>query len=295
MVLMATAAIGIVRFHGVETRAAVRSGTLTPAAALQFSGATWPYYQNDLCLQRFPLKEPREFTWWFCMLEKDRPPTVIVMGNSYANQLYPGLASRPELAGQVFLSMGTCDPGHGTPTPPGTAKDSPCYGDRIALQEEFVDNLIVNNSTIRYAILAGLNSEPDAAYIRRLKERIDFLESHGVRAIVFYPHLLVNFDIHQCFSRAYFPATRNCMVPLSVRESLNAHFKPLVDSIHASNPKVLFFDQNDIFCDARNCNLIRDGLPLYRDEVHHISEFGSIGVAENFVGFLRQNLPEALL
>jgi len=294
MVLMSTVAIGIVRFHGFEDRAAMRNSTYKFSAevAQQFSGPIWQYTNNDYCLRRFPLKESRDFWWWFCMLEKDQPPTVIVMGSSYANELYPGLVSRPELARQVFLSIGTCDPG--AITDPGTAKNNPCYGDRIALQEKFIDKIIINNKTIRYAILDGLSSNPDTGYIHHLKERIDFLESQGVQVFVFYPHLVVDFDIRECFSRPLFPAKRSCTLPESQREDLNAYFKPLVDSIHTSNPKVLFFDQNDMFCNGKNCSLIRDGLPLYRDEFYHISEFGSILVAENFVGFLRQNLPEAL-
>jgi peptidoglycan/LPS O-acetylase OafA/YrhL len=295
MVLMATAAMGIVHFHGIEDRAATRNSTFNAAIAEQFSGPVWQYTNNDYCLRRFPLKESQEFKWWFCMLQKDRPPTMILLGNSYANELYPGLASRPELARQVVLSIGTCDPGHVESTSnTGPERDSPCYGDRGALQEEFIDKIIVNNRSIHFAILDGLRSKPDADYIHRLKERIDFLESQGVQVFVFYPHLVVDFDMRECFSRPLFPATRSCTLPLSLRKDLNAHFKALVDSIHASNPKVLFFDQNDLFCNERDCSLIRDGLPLYRDEYHHISEFGSIRVAENFVGFLRQNLPEAL-
>ena len=103
-----------------------------------------------------------------------------------------------------------------------------------------------------------------------------------------------DFDIRECFNRPLLPPRRSCILPLSARNQLNASFKPLVDEIHEANPKVMFFDQNEIFCDSENCRLIQDGLPLYRDEYHHISEFGSIRIAENFVAFLRQNLPEAL-
>ncbi len=294
MVLVAAAAIRIVRHHGFEDRAAIRNTTFSAAVAQQFSGPIWQFSTNDSCLRRFPLKESRDFHWWFCMLSKDQPPTFIVMGSSYANELYPGLAFTPELARQVFLSIGTCDPSRGATSDPGTPKDYPCYGDRIALQEKFIDQIIIHNRTIRDAILDGLSSNPDAAYIHRLKERIDFLESQGVQVFVFYPHLVVDFDMRECFSRPLFPAKQNCLLPLSLREDLNAHFKPLVDSIHASNPKVLFFDQNDLFCNSRNCSLIRDGLPLYRDEFHHISEYGSNLIAQHFVIFLRQNLPEVL-
>lgn len=295
MFLMATAALTIVRFHGIKDRAAVRNSTFSSAVAQQFSGPIWKYTNNDSCLRRFPLKEARDFKWWFCMLEKDQPPTVILMGNSYANELYPGLVGRPELANQVFLSIGTCDASHAENiSNTDQERDSPCYGDRIVRQEEFINKIILNNKSIRYAILGGLRSNPDAAYILGLKERIDFLESQGVQVFVFYPHLVVDFDMRECFSRPLFAAKRSCTLPLSLREDLNAHFKPLVDSIHASNPKVIFFDQNNLFCNDKNCRLIRDGLPLYRDEFHHISEFGSTVIAEQFVRFLRQNLPEIL-
>ena len=54
----------------------------------------WDYSQNKLCNQRFayPL---RKKDWHFCMLEKDSPPTIMLVGNSYANHLYPGLVNRP--------------------------------------------------------------------------------------------------------------------------------------------------------------------------------------------------------
>jgi peptidoglycan/LPS O-acetylase OafA/YrhL len=297
MILMAAVGLCIVRFHGFEGRAAIRNSTFNAEVAQQFSGPIWQYTSDDSCLRRFPLKGSQDFEWWFCMLEGDQPPTFILLGNSYANELYPGLVSRPELAKQVFLSVGDCDPGEGSHD---VGKNNPCYGDGAALQEKFIDKIIVENGTIRYAIIDGLISSdraiyyPDAAYIHRLKERIDFLESHGIQVIIFYPHLMVDLDLRECFGRALFPAKQNCILPLNVREDINAHFKPLVDGIHASNPNVLFFDQNDLFCNDRNCSLIQDGLPLYRDEYHHISEFGSIRVAENFVAFLRQNLPQAL-
>jgi peptidoglycan/LPS O-acetylase OafA/YrhL len=297
MVLMATAAICIVRFHGFEGRAAIRDSTFSPAVAEQFSGPIWQYTSDDSCLRRFPLKGSQDFEWWFCMLEGNQPPTFILLGNSYANELYPGLVSRPELAKQVFLSIGDCDPGEDSHE---VGKNNPCYGGGAATQEKFIDNIVIENPTIRYAIIDGLISSdtaiyyPDTAYIHRLQERIDFLESHGVQVIVFYPHLMVDLDLRECFGRALFPAKQNCTLSLNPREDVNAQFKPLVDSIHASNPKVLFFDQNDLFCNDRNCSLIQDGLPLYRDEYHHISEFGSIRIAENFVAFLRQNLPQAL-
>ena len=62
-----------------------------------------------------------------------------------------------------------------------------------------------------------------------------------------------------------------------------------MDSISVSNKNVLFYDQNELFCNNK-CSYIKDGMPLYRDQVH-ISEYGSIVLSELFVNWAQQNIP----
>lgn len=277
MVAIAVAALFIMANRGFEWRAAVRNSTFNSEVERQFSGPIWNYTSNDLCTRRFPLQQAGAKAWWFCMLEKDAPPTMVILGNSYANQLYPGLIHQPTLAKENILSIGTCDAS-------GGAKGSPCYREKM-----FLDGIVANNPSIHLVILAGLNPVPDDLYIEKLKERIDFFEAKGITAIVFTPHLRVDFDIRNCYKRPFFQATRVCTVSADQRAKLNANFKPLIDSIHATNPRVLFFDENDLFCDATSCNLIRDGLPLYRDEYHHVSLYGSDIIGAQFAEFLRNH------
>jgi hypothetical protein len=60
-------------------------------------------------------------------------------------------------------------------------------------------------------------------------------------------------------------------------------FTPLIDALKHTNPKVLVFEQNGVFCDQgkQSCSFVRDGLPLLRDEVH-TSEYASILLHDYF-------------
>lgn len=295
MAAVACVALIIVSNGGVEARAAVANSTFKGEVARQFSGPIWNYTANDNCLRRFPFQQANDYGWWFCMLERNEPPTFIVIGNSYANQFYPGLIREPRFANQNFLSIGDCDAARFDNTvDPTIEKSHPCYGMKQQAQEKFIDDLVVANKSIRYAILAGINRDPDPLYKQRLRERVDFLESHGVKVILFVPHLKASFDIRECYTRPLAPRRSDCTVPLSARDDLNARFKPIADYVRATNPQTLIFDENSVFCESGKCNVIRDGLPLYRDQFDHISEYGSALVAQSLANFLQQKLPDAV-
>src|SRR4051812_11234729 len=57
--------------------------------------------------------------------------------------------------------------------------------------------------------------------------------------------------------------------------------------------KLAIFDQNEVFCKGRQCSLLRDGMPLFRDHESesHYSEYGSAQVAKLFVAWAKINLP----
>ena len=83
--------------------------TQDPSA--QFVGPFWKYTKNDICLQRYPFQEANSFPWWFCMQNRDADPTVLLLGDSSANALYPGFAHNYALKAQTILSVGICGPG----------------------------------------------------------------------------------------------------------------------------------------------------------------------------------------
>jgi peptidoglycan/LPS O-acetylase OafA/YrhL len=255
----------------------------------QFVGGSWKYEQNDTCLRQYPFAEARTLAWWFCMKSSDLPPTVLLLGNSVANQSYPGITLNPHLKHHSVLSIGTCDPAFdANPSPSG-----PCFGDRQVRQREFIDRIVATTPTLKFVLIDGLNRQPDAKYIALLQQRIDFLEQRGVRVIVLQPHLRPRFEPKACFPRPLKPASRDCSIPLADRVKLDRDFAPLREAIAASNPKVLFFDQNDVYCADGRCSRVRDGMPLDRDP-NHMSEYGSLLVYERFVEWARTNVPQIL-
>jgi hypothetical protein len=66
----------------------------------------WDYWENRNCTSLHPWD--KKHGWWFCIANSRRPTDVIVLGNSHANHLYPGLVKAfPESA---ITSIATCDP-----------------------------------------------------------------------------------------------------------------------------------------------------------------------------------------
>lgn len=289
---VAVAGAAVYLQDGFVTRNAVTRSGVTEAVSRQITGALWQYSTNRTCLDEYPFEESATFRWWFCIKSSQRPPTVILLGNSFANQLYPGFVNNPLFGHHTFLSIGACDVG--ATTDRTTDGRSPCHGARPIREFDFLAGLIDRATSIRFAIIDGLNNDPDPAYIMTLKRRIDLLEAKGIRVVIFTPHIKPGFFPKACFSTPLRPVPRDCTFPAVQRATLLARFRPLVDAISASNPRVLFFEQNEIYCpDGDHCSLVRDGLPLHRDDTH-ISEYASIGLQPYFTRWVRDNLPEFL-
>lgn len=101
-------------------------------------------------------------------------------------------------------------------------------------------------------------------------------------------------NIQNCFSRPFKMGSQaKCEISLKQRQDIKTLFKPLKAYFAKSNPKVIFFDQNDLFCDSEKCSMVRNGMPLMRDAVH-ISEYASIEVSKIFEKWAKKHVPEML-
>jgi len=276
--------------HGMGWRPFIER---TAKINVQFEGALWRYTKNDTCLNRYPFAESADYQWWFCMASKDEKPTLLLLGHSYANHLYPGLLKTDGFSQHSILSIGTCEPDDTQPSYSETTAD-PCSGNRKFDQQRFIDNIIATSGSLQYVIIDGLWGSPNPQYIAGIKRRIDFIERQNIKVIVFIPHLVLGYDIRNCFSRPFQDPKRNCEVEVAKRRQLNELFRPLIDELAKTNPGVLFFDQNDLFCDEKICSMIKDGMPLFRDEAQHLSEFGSIEVAKIFKKWAVANAPSLI-
>ncbi|MEI9940712.1 MAG: acyltransferase family protein [Pseudomonadota bacterium] len=292
--MVAIGAAGLAAFlvQGFPERAAAAS-----AQRFQKQFAAWPYENNRLCKTRYPFPEARAYSAWFCMINRDADPTLLVLGTSYANHLYPGLVSNPHTQAHTILSIGSCSVELGyIEHNPSLAKNFACNDTRPAHQRQLIDELVKKAGTVKYAIIDGLSYQRDDEFIPNLERRVTFLEENGIQVIVFVPHIRANHrNLRGCFARRLHPRALNCDLEPTARDDMNKDFAPVVARLSHSHPAVKFFDQNQVFCDAKGCSLIRDGMPLFRDQRSHYSEYGSEQVAKLFVAWAKTNAPGILL
>jgi peptidoglycan/LPS O-acetylase OafA/YrhL len=261
----------------------------------EFVGPLWQYTKNNICQTKYPLVGSEKYGWWFCMSSSEEKPTLLILGNSYANHFYPGIVLNQELNKHSVLSIGTCDAAWVDESKLTTEINYyPCSGTRPLDQLKLINNLITKEKSIKFVIVGGLSPTPTSEYIFLLKRRIDFLESNGIKVILFTPHVKIDYDIKGCYSRPLATPKKDCRIPIKAYNDLKQSFKPLVESIKKTNPKVLFFDQNIIFCDGDNCNFKLPIMPAFRDEYAHLSSFSSKLLFDRFVDWAKDNVPEIL-
>lgn len=285
----------------------------------------WNYWTNETCLKRYPYE--KELTgWWFCVSNRDAPPTVVIIGNSFANSLYSGLAGSRRLKDQTILSIGTCEPVKGVLVEQlGMERANPCYGrERQIDHEKFIDEVMTRNPSIRYAILDSWWPEFDAsgnyvrrdgtlagriapferpaegraissleAYINGLEGRIRFLESRGITPILFLPKPEIDYDVRECFSRPLKSAKRSCTASRDANAAAQERFVAAVRQLQMNHPALALFDPYGVFCEGDLCTFVQHGWPLLRDQAH-LSEYGSEIMADRFVRWAESRLPSLL-
>ena len=213
--------------------------------------------------------------WWFCVQSSNAAPEILLVGNSYANELFPGLVYlQPQIEGSI-LNFGTC-PFRGTGIwPPG----NPCYGGADTKEADFIIDFVGNHTSIRTIIIAG-NSMPDLIRPSRLIETMRQWTSKGLRVIFVLPLARPNHDPLLCFSSLFRSAKSDCRIPH--REILTAvkEGQFMQEELTLWVPGVKIFDPNLALCDTQSiCDVVRNGLPMFRDYTH-LSEFGSQDVAK---------------
>lgn len=261
----------------------------------QFVGALWEYTKNDICQRKYPLPGSEKYGWWFCMSSSEEKPTLLLLGNSYANHFYPGIANNNKLNHHSILSIGTCGAEWVNESKLNSDVNfSPCSGYRSLDQQNLINGLIASEKSIKFVIIGGLSKNPNEDYVSRLKRRIDFLESNGARVILFVPHVRIDYDIKGCYSRPLKSPIKDCLIPAKVHKDLINSFSPVVESLGKTNPRVLVFDQNITFCNNEFCNFKLPTMPAFRDEHAHLSSFASEKVFDNFIEWAEINVPEIL-
>lgn len=275
---------------GVPQRPHLARYSLNPAVESQLVGAYWPYSRNAQCEADYPYAGADQAGWWFCMKSSPRPATIILMGNSFANHLYPGLVANPAMRHQTILSMGTCAVGMAEDR--ALAPEHPCAGPRRLRQRAYIRDIVRRTPTIRFAIISPLPELPDPATITGIIDEIRFLQSEGVAVLLIGPHIQPGFDIKQCYSAPFRSADRPCAVPKARMAAMSAGLSPLRAALAEAHVIVPLFDPNVLLCsdDPHSCRFTHDGLPLFRDN-GHFSVYGSVRLQTLLNAWAASNMP----
>lgn len=279
-------------FHenGVESRAIVKNSV---AVNKELNGVLWDYIINKNCTDKYHFEYQEKMPIWFCELTYSRNPDVLLLGNSYANHLYPGVAFQGKDKNLNVLSIGTSEITYGMVAGHGSIGEK---------QMHFIDGIISNSPSIKYVIVSGLitgDTEiktedgfinyPFSDYVVNFNKRIDTLVKAGKKVIIFSPHIKMNKNIKACFSRPLKPSTQDCNADYREWNEIKHSFDVIKSSVLKRHPEVMFFDPNSTFCRYGRCSSVLDGMPVYRDDYKHMSEFASRKVGSEFYQWLDKN------
>ena len=239
-------------------------------------------FSNPECLQNYPNPKSVSYKWWFCRTNKDYMPTLLLWGNSYANQYFSGFSRTGRLAGESILSIGDCP----IQREMHLVKPNPCAGDLFDEQKEFLMSIVERHKSIEWVVLAGLKEMADTSDLRDLDETLRFLHSKNIQVIVFHPHIKPKLPIFGCIGRPLRAPVWDCKLSKSEYLNLTSSFKSTSDYIQSGYPAARLFDPNEAFCKESGCDFMIGGLPITRDGGGHLSDWGSALVAEKFEKWL---------
>jgi peptidoglycan/LPS O-acetylase OafA/YrhL len=282
-------------FAAVQLRPAQTDRTHAVAEE-QLEGVAWRYTANELCRQR----HPQHFTA-FCMQQGDADPVILFAGNSYANHLFPGIATHPRFAGVPMLAFGNCELSRRFPF--GIYGKDQCEDQlRMAARYASVELIVVGNQWSLFDVQGRMtdlqagdpgkpSDYPDArGYRGGLRQTFALLARRRVPVVIFGPKPELGYDIASCYGRPLRPATRSCTIDRATFEQQAAVTVEMLRGIAAEFPNVHYFDLAPLFCDAVKCTYrAPDGAPLLRDGNGHFSVLGSRYVADRFVRWADAN------
>jgi peptidoglycan/LPS O-acetylase OafA/YrhL len=272
----------------------------------------WPYGGEQpapQCERSFPWMNKQGL--WFCEANSDAPANLLILGDSHADELYPGMVAA--LPGWSILSIGTCEPDD-IRLRAGVFGGGACAGDRPLEQSRFVHDLIRRQQHIHYAILSaewpaftakGEKADPWSgkqaspafdlvvpdsrfphpsqrdAYFVGLNRRVDFLESHGIKIILSLATPMLPYDVRRCLSRPFRQASENCTFSRNEWTISQASFVSIAKDLKRKHPTLTIIDPVGLFCRQDKCSVISKGNIYLRDD-NHLSVDGSLLVASAF-------------
>lgn len=296
ILLLACAIIGlsgvfVYLLDGVDMRSRVSNN---PKVNNLIGNSKWEYSTNKICTDQY-----NNFSL-FCIQSSEKSPTIIFLGNSYANHLFPGLVRNTFFSHNSFINLGSCDPSGVL----GEDRKDCDLQNKIIKSTPSLQYAIISSSWPtfdpsgkRVDTLTGVElAEPNLSnYLVGLRARLEMLVSHGITPVIFLPKPEIPFHIRACYGNKVVDqvAISKCTISRSILNQQRAVLVSSILNLRHDFPSLKIFDQADVFCDSIQCSFIKGGLPLLRDN-GHLSTFGSDEMASALALWSRDYLPELL-
>lgn len=224
-------------------------------------------------------------------------PRVIVMGDSHAGHLYPGLIAS-DLPLEVIWNAG-CPPVaelaliHSCDTRWRALEayvSSQRSSVKLVVLNAYYDlylspsNLVGHRNEQFAAIKKGLPANSNAlqgafsALMSGLENSINFFDSQGIEVVLALDVPELQFQPKECFKRTFFSYLDNgvnCVgTPRPVVDFRNRQMQQIADNLRRTHPHLVIFDPTPSLCDESRCRATTQGRLLYRDD-DHLNDEGS--------------------
>jgi len=277
--------------------------------ARSVGGRAWDiqgWNQQTDCTEKFG----KEFEQYCEINNIEKLPTVMLIGDSNANQFYPGLAKKYAETNDNLLNLGQggCPPFYGVNV---TMKEGNLHCEKIrdkalnfAIATVSVKKVVLSMLGVGYAIgrrdvlvkdknFIRLSYPDDPLLIkpleileRSMRVTLGRLSKAGKQVIFINSIPMLDFDPASCVDYRPWRITSAqlrvpCAIPQKEVDKLSGSYRNMVLRVIGDFPKVKLLESSHELCDGVNCWAMKAGVLFYRDSIH-LNEVGSRFISEQF-------------
>lgn len=239
-------------------------------------------FANDACRQAFP--QLKQFD--ACLLSTDRPPEVLLLGDSHSQHFYKSLAAASKGHSVMNLAAWSCLPFASA----AHLSKNACEA-KIAAAVRFVEA----TPSIKVVYLAGhwgylssggfridnqnyrLPNLPTPSqthsFVRSAARVLDALARSGRRIVLLRDIPDLDFGVQSCYDMMPYKHNEvraSCSMSIASFRERNRAYESLMTGLTARYPAVAFYDPTGLFCSATTglCDAREGSEPLYFDSDH---------------------------
>lgn len=242
---------------------------------------------SNNCDQMYPHLDQIE-----CHLSRLRAPRTAILGDSHAEDLFPGLVNSRLKGGVISLSGGSCQPFTGRislNTDPEHCQDLIEGGLKFILSSAAIQNVVLT-SRLSFTHLNFKDPQREAYYKKQLRKTLTALTGASKNVIFVFDRPELKFHVKDCLADLrpinFLKNSKSCDSDKSLHLISRKKFITFFNTILEDFPQVQVLDSLEIFCPDNKCFSEVHSRIMYRDQ-NHLSVHGSEVVGREILKMLR--------